>query len=111
MLGAPSRSREHDGDPSACEGGATRPDGPDRPHEMTEPSIDWGAEIARHDRRVVLSLVARGVRLDRAREIAQETWACLVERHRLGELPGSSQGLAITQAGFLARDDVRRARG
>ena len=96
--------------PAPVRGGATRPDGPDAP-TMTEPSIDWGAEIARHDRRVVLSLVARGVRLDRAREIAQETWARLVERHRLGELPRVElPGLAITQAGFLARDDVRRAR-
>src|SRR5689334_10042253 len=37
----------------------------------------WDALVARHHRRVVVSLLARGVRVDRAHELAQETWARL----------------------------------
>ena len=63
----------------------------------------WQELIARHERKVLFSLIARGVRVDRARELAQETWARLIEQQRLGrferlELPG----LAIAQARFLA---------
>ncbi|HVY45327.1 MAG TPA: sigma factor-like helix-turn-helix DNA-binding protein, partial [Minicystis sp.] len=71
----------------------------------------WDALIARHDRRVVLSLVARGVRLDRARDLAQETWARLVAQQRAGKLERLDlPGLAIAQAAFLARDEARRRR-
>jgi RNA polymerase sigma-70 factor (ECF subfamily) len=38
----------------------------------------WELLIARHGRRVLLALLARGVRVDRAEEIVQETWARLV---------------------------------
>jgi RNA polymerase sigma factor (sigma-70 family) len=70
----------------------------------------WRELIATHDRTVVLSLLARGVRLPRAREIAHEAWARLYEQQTLGrlnrlELPG----LAIAQASFLAAQDGRRA--
>src|SRR5690349_9619541 len=34
----------------------------------------WNALISRYHRRVVVSLLARGVRVDRAQELAQETW-------------------------------------
>lgn len=69
----------------------------------------WSRLIARHDRRVLLSLLARGVRVDRARELAQETWLRLYERHRRGELPRLElPGLAIVQAGFLAANERRR---
>jgi RNA polymerase sigma-70 factor (ECF subfamily) len=71
----------------------------------------WAALIAKHGQAVLLSLLAKGVRLDRAREIAQETWARLFQRYLEGrfatlELPG----LAITQAAFLAAEDQRRRR-
>src|SRR5713101_1708 len=71
---------------------------------------EWSAIIARHDRRVLLSLLARRVRLDRAREICCETWARLYEQHSLGrlnrlELPG----IAIVQAAFVAAQDGRHA--
>ncbi len=71
----------------------------------------WAAMISQHDHAVLLSLLAKGVRLDRARELAQETWARLFQRYLEGrfatlELPG----LAVTQAAFLAAEDGRRAR-
>ncbi len=71
----------------------------------------WAALISRHEQAVLLSLLARGVRLDRAKEICQETWARLFQRYLEGrfatlELPG----LAVTQAAFLAAEDLRRAR-
>jgi RNA polymerase sigma factor (sigma-70 family) len=69
----------------------------------------WAALIRRHDHKVVVALLARGVRLDRARELAQETWLRLMERQRAGRLPQLSlPGLAIVQAGFLAANDRRR---
>jgi RNA polymerase sigma factor (sigma-70 family) len=69
----------------------------------------WTVLIRRHDHRVVVALLARGVRLERARELAQETWLRLMERQRAGRLPQLSlPGLAIVQAGFLASNDHRR---
>ncbi|MBX3230922.1 MAG: sigma-70 family RNA polymerase sigma factor [Labilithrix sp.] len=72
---------------------------------------DWDALIAEHDRRVLLTLLARGVRIDRARDITQETWARLIAHQRAGrilhvELPG----LALRQAFFLLGDELRRGR-
>jgi RNA polymerase sigma factor (sigma-70 family) len=71
----------------------------------------WRELISQHDRAVVLSLLARGVRLEHARELAHEAWARLYEQETLGrlnrvELPG----LAIAQASFLAAQEGRRAR-
>lgn len=70
----------------------------------------WTELIALHNRRVVLSLLARGVLPAQAKEIAQEAWLRLISQAdaqklvRL-ELPG----LAIRQAHFLARSDARKA--
>lgn len=71
----------------------------------------WDVLIARHERRVLLMLLARGVRIDRARDIVQETWTRLIARQRTGrllrlELPG----LALRQAVFLSIDAGRDAR-
>jgi RNA polymerase sigma factor (sigma-70 family) len=71
----------------------------------------WTALIRQHERRVVASLLALGVPLERALEISQETWTRLIERQRAGaldrlELPG----LAIAQARFIALDERRSAR-
>jgi RNA polymerase sigma-70 factor (ECF subfamily) len=71
--------------------------------------VDWPQLIELHSHAVVLSLLARGVRLSRARELTHETWARLFEQHQAGlihrlELPG----LAIRQAGFLALREGRR---
>ncbi len=71
----------------------------------------WSTLIARHGRRVLLALLARGVRANRAEEIVQETWERLIAKSRDGQL-GRLQlpGLAITQALHLAIDDARRNR-
>jgi RNA polymerase sigma-70 factor (ECF subfamily) len=69
----------------------------------------WNALIARHDRRVVVARLARGVRIDRARDLAQEAWLRLIEQQRRGALAELAlPGLAITQAAFLLRDQARR---
>ena len=69
----------------------------------------WSALVARHNQRVVVSLLARGVRVDRAKDIAQEAWISLVEQQRQGRLARLQlPGLAIAQAHFLALEAQRR---
>jgi RNA polymerase sigma-70 factor (ECF subfamily) len=69
----------------------------------------WNALVNKHNHRVVLALLARGVRVDRAKDIAQEAWIRLVEQQRLGRLDRLVlPGLAITQASFLAMEAARR---
>ena len=69
----------------------------------------WGALVQRHNHRVVVSLLARGVRVDRAKDIAQEAWIRLVEQQRQGKLERLQlPGLAIVQASFLAMEAARR---
>lgn len=69
----------------------------------------WNELISRHNRRVLLSLIAHGVLPAQAREMAQEAWLRLITQadakklDRL-ELPG----LAIRQALFLARSEQRK---
>jgi RNA polymerase sigma-70 factor (ECF subfamily) len=71
----------------------------------------WSALIAKHGHRVVVSLLARGVRMDRAKDIAQEAWMRLVEQQRAGKLSHLQlPGLAITQAMFLSLEAARRER-
>jgi len=69
----------------------------------------WGERVARHNRSVELALVARGIPLDRAKDLAQSAWTRLWERQLEGglvfvELPG----LAIRQALLLESDERRR---
>jgi RNA polymerase sigma factor (sigma-70 family) len=69
----------------------------------------WSALVQRHNHRVVVSLLARGVRVDRAKDIAQEAWMRLVEQQRNGKLERLQlPGLAIAQATFLALEAQRR---
>jgi RNA polymerase sigma factor (sigma-70 family) len=70
----------------------------------------WAALIERHGHRVIVALLARGVPLERAKELAQETWLRLMEQQRAGRLTELTlPGLAIVQAGFLAANERRRA--
>jgi len=70
----------------------------------------WGELARRHDRRVRLALLARGVPADAAADVAQEAWTRLLERLRSGELRELRlPGLAIAQAIFIAIDEHRRA--
>lgn len=82
--------------------------------EVTRSSIPedaWNAIIKKWDHRVLLSLLAMGMRIDRAREVAQTTWMRLVEQHRSGKLNELEfPGIALAQARFLALDELRRAR-
>jgi DNA-directed RNA polymerase specialized sigma24 family protein len=69
----------------------------------------WSELISRHQHKVLVAILARGVPLERAREIAQETWLRLMEQQRAGRLDSLVlPGLAIVQAGFLAANDRRR---
>ncbi len=71
----------------------------------------WDALISRHHRRVVVSLLAKGIRADRAHELAQETWTRLIQQQQRGLLTELRlPNLALTQAAFLAADDARRTR-
>ncbi len=71
----------------------------------------WDARIARHHRRVVVALVARGVPLNRAHDAANEAWMRLIEQEREGRLAELElPGLAIKQATFLALERARQER-
>jgi len=71
----------------------------------------WDVLISRYHHRVVVSLLARGVRVDRAHELAQETWTRLVQQQQKGLLTELRlPNLALTQAAFLAADDARHTR-
>lgn len=70
----------------------------------------WSALVARHNHRVVVSLLARGIALDVAKDLAQEAWVRLVEQARGGKLGDLKlPGLAVRQAGFLALEWMRRS--
>ncbi len=69
----------------------------------------WNLLVAKHDHRVVVSLLARGVRIDRAKDIAQEAWIRLIEQQRAGRLSHLQlPGLAVAQAAFLSLEAARR---
>jgi RNA polymerase sigma factor (sigma-70 family) len=71
----------------------------------------WNALVQKHNHRVVVSLLARGARVDRAKDLAQDAWLRLIEQQREGRLSHLQlPGLAITQAGFLWLEAARRAR-
>ena len=71
----------------------------------------WAALIAQHDRVVMVSLLARGVAMELARELTQETWLRLIEQQRCGRLHDLRlPGLAITLARFLFLTGLRAVR-
>lgn len=68
----------------------------------------WDALARRHGRRVVLTLLARGLPLDRAEDLAQEVWMRLVQQQRAGRLREIRMpGLALAQAEWLGREAQR----
>lgn len=90
---------------------ADEADPPARHEATTRPveDVPWDELMRRHGRRVVVALVSRGISLERAKELAQDAWMRVIDRHRAGLIHELSlPGLIITQAGFLARDDMRR---
>ncbi len=73
-----------------------------------QPDLVWDTEVRRHNRKVVTVLLARGVRLPDAKDLAQEAWARLFEKWRSGQLERLElPGLVIRQALFLAADRRR----
>lgn len=97
---------------SARPGGSTLEDEAELTHRaLNGERTAWNALISRYHRRVVVSLLARGLRVDRAHEIAQETWARLIQQQQKGMLTELRlPNLALTQAAFLAADEARRTR-
>jgi RNA polymerase sigma-70 factor (ECF subfamily) len=80
-------------------------------HALRGDIAAWNALVQKHNHRVVVSLLARGVHVDRAKDIAQEAWMRLIEQQKLGKLSHLSlPGLAVTQASYLALEAARRAK-
>jgi RNA polymerase sigma-70 factor (ECF subfamily) len=70
----------------------------------------WDAIIRTHNHRVVVSLLALGLRPAQAHEIANDAWAKLLEKRAAGELDTMSfPGLVLAQARYLALDALRAA--
>ncbi|MBL8910752.1 MAG: sigma-70 family RNA polymerase sigma factor [Archangium sp.] len=68
----------------------------------------WKAAVAEHDHRLVLSLLAAGLRLDEARDVAQEAWMRVMESAAAGRLERIElPGLVLRQASFIVTDRVR----
>ena len=69
----------------------------------------WKDAVAAHDHKLIISLLAAGLRLDEARDVAQEAWLRLIQngaRLERIELPG----LVIRQASFIVADRHRARR-
>jgi RNA polymerase sigma factor (sigma-70 family) len=74
-------------------------------------SSAWNEIVRRHSHRVLLALLARGVPWEAAQDLVQEVWLRLVGQQRAGRLPSLAlPGLAIAQAGWLAREEGRTKR-
>jgi RNA polymerase sigma-70 factor (ECF subfamily) len=78
-------------------------------HVVEGERVDWNDLMRRHDRRVVVALLARGIPIDRAKDLAQDAWMRIIAQYEAGRLPMMRlPGLVVAQAMFLARDDRRR---
>lgn len=74
-------------------------------------TVDWESAVRAHDARVVASLLALSVPLDRAEELASQAWARLIEKDRAGQLANVKlPGLVIKQARFLAMTWLKASR-
>jgi RNA polymerase sigma-70 factor (ECF subfamily) len=72
----------------------------------------WSRLIAKHERRVVLSLLAAGVPPAEAREFAHDAWLRVMEQADAGRLEYLPlPGLVVRQALFLARAAARKPQG
>ena len=81
---------------------------PERPLPAAA-TVAWNELMRAHGRRVVVSLVARGIPMERAQELAQEAWLRIISQHRAGRLDRLDMpGIVVAQANFLARDEHRR---
>jgi len=77
-------------------------------HALGGSSPAWDEIVRRHSHRVLLAVLARGVPWDGAHDLVQEVWLRLVHQQRAGRLRSLTlPGLAIAQAGWLAREEGR----
>jgi RNA polymerase sigma factor (sigma-70 family) len=73
------------------------------------PSTDWQDAATRFHRRILVSVLAYGVRADRAEEVVQATWSALIAAERTGQLTRVElPGLALAQARFFALKELKR---
>jgi DNA-directed RNA polymerase specialized sigma24 family protein len=92
--------------------GEARPIGDVERAALSGDPAAWSVLIARHQHKVLVAILARGIPLERARELAQETWLRLMEQQRAGRLAALTlPGLAIVQAGFLVANEGRHRAG
>lgn len=71
----------------------------------------WKATVSEHDHTLVLSLLAAGLRLDEARDVAQEAWLRVMESAAAGRLQRIElPGLVLRQASFIVTDRLRQRR-
>ena len=71
----------------------------------------WASLVERWRHRVVVALMAEGFGIEGARDLAQEAWAAIWDKHQRGELERLElPGLVIAHARLLAMDERRRAR-
>ncbi|MBN2358042.1 MAG: sigma-70 family RNA polymerase sigma factor [Deltaproteobacteria bacterium] len=74
-------------------------------------AFDWDAAIRCHHRRLCVSLLALGLTIDQAEDVAHQAWLRIIERQRAGLLRELRlPGLVIVQARFLALNLLRRGR-
>lgn len=75
-------------------------------------TVDWEAVALAYNRRVVVHLLARGLPLHDAEEVAQRTWTRLLALDSAGRLARIElPGLAFAQARFLAATLRREQHG
>jgi RNA polymerase sigma-70 factor (ECF subfamily) len=73
------------------------------------PSTDWQEVATKFHRRILVSVLAYGVRADRAEEVVQATWSALIAAERVGQLTRIElPGLALAQARFFALKELKR---
>lgn len=71
----------------------------------------WKQAVANHDHQLIISLLAEGLRLDEARDVAQEAWLRVIESASAGRLERIElPGLVIRQASFIVADRQRARR-
>jgi DNA-directed RNA polymerase specialized sigma24 family protein len=71
----------------------------------------WKQAVAEHDHQLIISLLAAGLRLDEARDVAQEAWLRVMESASAGRLAKVElPGLVIRQASFIVVDRHRARR-
>jgi RNA polymerase sigma-70 factor (ECF subfamily) len=71
----------------------------------------WASLVERWRHRVVVALMAEGFGIEGARDLAQEAWAAIWDKHQRGELERLElPGLVIAHARLQAMDERRRAR-